>query len=168
MDYIGLSSRDKTSRSTGAQVASITQGREGLRFGIRKEKKMTISLKVAARRFLRWNQKGCEFAQPRRGIWIERSEATGKCVACKIGLVMIGRYGISKAVDSENGREHTSLMRATLNYGPNIDCPISDCWHVKRSFGVVVEHLFEKHKWSVNKIDKWLAELSEDTGDAPE
>ena len=63
-------------------------------------RKYTASLKVAARRFLRWNQKGQEVAGPRRGIWIKAQyDLDGNlasCAACKIGLVMIGRYGFKR------------------------------------------------------------------------
>ena len=61
------------------------------------EEDMTVSLKVAAGRMLKWNQKGRKLAQPQRGAFIVRNVETGSCVACKIGLVMIGRYGLSRA-----------------------------------------------------------------------
>ena len=125
---------------------------------------MTVSLRVAAGRMLRWNQKGREVATPRRGLWIEHNLETGACLACKIGLVMIGRYGLNKATGGFSS-EDSNLRKATVNYGPDIFCPVNGCWHhaTRRPLGYVVEGLFEKHKWSVNKIDKWLAELAEET-----
>ena len=126
---------------------------------------MTISLKVAAGRMLRWNQKGREFAQPQRGAFIVRNVETGSCVACKIGLVMIGRYGMKRATAGAYtpGEESAKLLGKTLNYGPEIDCPVQRCvyFHGRQPLGFTIERLFEAHKWSVNKIDKWLAELAD-------
>ena len=138
---------------------------------------MTVSLKVAARRFLRWNKKGQKVATPKRNVWIAQQE-NGKCVACKIGLVMIGRYGLHKATKATFGKRRaqvTELVNATLNYGPSLTCPIRGCrglHHSSRkqqgyppdpyyaSLGNVTEHLFEQHKRSVKQIDEWLANLA--------
>lgn len=130
------------------------------------EGEMSISLKVAAGRLLKWNKKGREIATPRRGDWIEVNADTGKCIACKIGLVMIGRYGINKAQDYGGSDYGNGRLTATLRYGPVIACPVRGCSeHPTRRLGWVIEGLFEYHKWSVNRIDKWLAELAEEDND---
>ena len=147
-----------------------------------KTKRNTISLKVAARRFLRWNLKGLEIVTPRRGVWIEdytqdKAGKTKTCVACKIGLVMIGRYGLTRAASRRFGpsySEDNDLLEATLDYGPQTECPVASCDHSGFSgswelegpighfpLGVVVEHLFEKHKKSVMWIDSWLGVLAD-------
>ena len=126
---------------------------------------MTVSLKAAAARFLKWNLEGQKHATPLRGSWIESNYSGGgdkdKCTACKIGLVMIGRYGLAKSVD-QGGSAKQSLVQSTLSYGPRIDCAVKSCNDQYRNeFGYVVEHLFEYHKWSVHRIDKWLATVAE-------
>ena len=136
------------------------------------EDEMAVSLKVAAGRMLRWNQKGRKVATPRRGDWVSRNSSNNRCTACKIGLVMIGRYGFDKAIDYYTDDRLTK----TLNYGPLMKCPVASCidshdfrgqgrWEKEHSLGAVIEHLFEHHKWSVNRIDKWLAELAEEDND---
>ena len=131
------------------------------------EDEMTISLKVAAGRLLKWNRKGRELARPLRGDWITVNADTGKCTACKIGLVMIGRYGINKAQDYGSGNYSAGRLGATLGYGPLIDCPARGCSEHPdaHKLGWIIESLFEYHKWSVNKIDKWLAGLAEEDND---
>ena len=134
---------------------------------------MGVSLKKAASQLLKWNIIGQKFARAARGDWII-IEDNGKCTACKIGMVMIGRYGIELAANYYGGEPGSRLER-TLNYGPLILCPVSRCkstdyndsgliagsFGPKYPLGSIIEHLFEHHKWSVMKIDRWLAELSE-------
>ena len=141
---------------------------------------MSVSLKVAARRFLKWNIEGQKHATPKRGGWIELEPTPpgrpDKCVACKIGLVMIGRYGLTPAMDLTgwDGR-----LDSTLGYGAMIECPAPhrtankpDTLHGHEwrdgkgvglyvaPLGLVVEHLFEFHLWGVKKIDEWLSVLA--------
>jgi len=129
---------------------------------------MSVSLKVAAGRFLKWNKKGQEVARPIRGEFIGHNTETGKCVACKIGLVMIGRYGLNKATGGGGSSEDLDLRRQTQRYGPDIECPVRSCHDYEylrgewSPLGMVTEHLFELHKWSVNRIDKWLEEIAND------
>ena len=131
---------------------------------------MTVSLKIAAERFLRWNIEGQKHAKPTRGLWVTREITSAKCFACKIGLVMIGRYGLEKAL-GRDGTGDSTLIDRTTAYGPPMNCPVKSCkypiideewWdNRKASFGYIVEHLFEKHKWTVVRLDKWLAGLAE-------
>ena len=134
---------------------------------------MGVSLKRAASQLLKWNIEGQKYARALRGDWVERNEDTGKCTACKIGMVMIGRYGLKKALDYYQKDRLTD----TLAYGPLVYCPIRGCKSYSHDFrdmmlgpgrkhplGAVIEHLFEKHKRSVMWIDKWLAKFSETTG----
>ena len=128
-----------------------------------------ISLKKAASQLLKWNLEGQKHATPRRGDWINRNETNDGCTACKIGLVMVGRYGLDKAVNYHNNARR---LTETLSYGPKIACPSVGCtsadyrganlWATtgKHALGSVIEHLFEHHKWSVMRIDKWLAEVA--------
>ena len=135
----------------------------------------------AARNMLIWSLNGQRVAKPVRGWWINRQSwipgmGKKKCTACKIGLVMIGRYGLAGATDS-NGDENRPLLRRTLRYGPKTACPVDGCRSVsaggqagssileshyesRAQLGVIVEHLLEEHKWAVVRIDNWLAELA--------
>ena len=135
---------------------------------------MSVSLKVAARRFLKWNIEGQKHAIPQRGGWISKVPGRDTCRACKIGLVMIGRYGLTEAQEMSGWGFR---LNSTLRYGPLIECPIT---HIKMPhgehgpqwsegkgegvyrahLGVVVEHLFESHMWGVVKIDEWLSVLA--------
>ena len=130
------------------------------------EGEMTISLKVAAGRLLEWNKRGREIATPRRGLWVHRRK-TGKCLACKIGLVMIGRYGVNKVLGDSHDLDDSTLLDDTLHYGPKVVCPVDNCLylHDRNYLGFTIERLFESHKWSVNRIDKWLAGLAEEDND---
>ena len=52
------------------------------------------SLKVAAKNLLRWNLKGqATGAKPKRGTYLFQKKEGQTCYACKIGLVMLGRWG---------------------------------------------------------------------------
>ena len=128
---------------------------------------MSVSLKTAAGRLLKWNRKGRELARPLRGDWIAVNVDTGKCTACKIGLVMIGRYGLNKARDYSNDTYGNGRLTEILRFGPVIVCPVRGCSEHPgpRRLGWTIEGLFEHHKWSVNRIDKWLAELAEEDND---
>jgi len=128
---------------------------------------MGVSLKKAASQLLKWNIEGQKFARARRGDWIQVDD-NGKCTACKIGMVMIGRYGLEKAADYDHTR-----LGATLSYGPLVRCPIRGCdahpsdfrgphYGLRQPLGAIIEHLFEHHKRSVMWIDKWLAGLAEE------
>ena len=131
---------------------------------------MSVKLEVAAKRFLKWNIEGRKHARAMRGVWID-DDMDGNCVACKIGLVMIGRYGLEKARGSPPGYGYDRVLLAnTLEYGPLVDCPVKVCDHAafsaqyrddcRYALGVVVEHLFEHHEWGVVKIDEWLSVLA--------
>ena len=129
---------------------------------------MGVSLKKAASQLLKWNIEGQKFARALRGDWVQVDD-NDNCTACKIGMVMIGRYGLSGAVDYYSGDKLTK----TLSYGPLTRCPIRGCdtppydfrgphFGDKQPLGSIIEHLFEEHMKSVMWIDKWLAKLAEE------
>ena len=129
---------------------------------------MGVSLKKAASQLLKWNIEGQKFARALRGDWIQVND-NGKCTACKIGMVMIGRYGLEKAIHYD----YKDMLGKTLSYGPLTDCPIRGCdtnpsdfrgphCGDKQPLGAIIEHLFENHTKSVMWIDKWLAGLAEE------
>ncbi len=131
---------------------------------------MGISLKKAASQMLKWNIKGQKVATARHGHWIQLNDNNRKrCTACKIGMVMIGRYGLSQATTAY-GTEKIGRLQDTLNYGPMTTCPIRGCametfihstiLGKDQPLGIIVEHLFEEHRRSVMWIDKWLAGLA--------
>ncbi len=136
---------------------------------------MGLSVKKAASQLLKWNLLGQKLAKATRGNWIITNPNTGKCSACKIGLVMIGRYGMDKATSGGSFGYSMKLLTKTLKYGPLTMCPIRGCRSNSSDFstefrntgpayplGIIIEHLFEHHKRSVMWIDKWLAELAEE------
>ena len=135
----------------------------------RKPKRLTKG--DAARNLLRWNLKGqATGAIARRGIYIRQHEEDSNCYACKIGLVMLGRWGEAASVLNSSGgyrgySEDGSKVREIKRYGPMVVCPAFE-WGclgggTKLQLGALIEHLFEYHRWSVMRIDKWLAELAE-------
>jgi len=132
-----------------------------------------LTRRAAAKNLLRWNLKGQAMdVIPRRGIYIRQRTEDSTCYACMIGLVMLGRYGKKRATRpniaiSYDYAEVVSLVHEIQKYGPSMECPVDDlnliwyCGEGRRwKLGALIEHLFENHRWSVMKIDKWLAELA--------
>jgi hypothetical protein len=152
-----------------------------------RERKMKVGLKKAARDLLRWNLKGQLRGIPTRGTYlahrdtffkpgsndVERrwhpftpKKGTKDCYACKIGLVMLGRYG-DGAFGLTTRTQRDDLVREIQRYGPKIACPLGDaCGQLYpynpyvAPLGEMIEHLFESHLWGVVRIDKWLAGLA--------
>lgn len=124
---------------------------------------MAVSLRVSARRLLRWNLKGLAMGgMPRRGLYLAASNDPKKCFACKVGLVMLGRYGRARSMWKAGvleGAAEMELVDEVQDYGPVLDCPIDECF-TKEHLGRMTEHLFEGHLKSVTWIDKWLAGLA--------
>ena len=63
-------------------------------------------------------------------------------------------------------QEDERLRDEVQNYGPKLICPVKACREFVATeegyhLGSMTEHLFEDHKWSVMKIDKWLAKEAE-------
>lgn len=150
---------------------------------------LKIGLKRAARDLLRWNLKGQLRGIPTRGTYLAhrdtffrssyggirykdysqhgklRAGTKKDCYACKIGLVMLGRYG-DAAFDSTRTQNDRKLS-IIKHYGPRVDCPAGGrcgyCWPYgpeSLPLGSMIDHLFEYHLWGVVRIDKWLAELA--------
>jgi len=139
---------------------------------------MGVSLQKAARQLLKWNLVGLAMGgMPRRGIYLAASRNPDKCFACKIGLVMLGRYGRKRAMDEDDyppiimlSVADYDLRMAVTYYGPKTYCPVDVCKdnafldeYGEQHIGGMTEHLFEVHKWSVMRIDKWLAEYGDTT-----
>lgn len=131
---------------------------------------MGVSIQKAARQLLKWNLMGlARGGIPRRGTYLVAASDPDKCFACKVGLVMLGRYGRERAMDQGGANEN--LMAKVKGYGPRLRCPVNDCqhdgyldrWTETAHIGGMIEHLFECHKWSVMRIDKWLAEKGDTT-----
>lgn len=127
-----------------------------------------LKLKEAASNLLRWNLKGqATGARPRRGIYLRRRDETSlkNCFACKVGLVMLGRWGEGAFYKHTRYQDNVRKRIQVQNYGPDLYCP-TECFELgkgnfanrKLPLGRLIEHLFETHKWSVMRIDKWLAE----------
>ena len=139
-----------------------------------KPKKLTLV--EAAKNLLRWNLKGQSTgAVAKRGVYIRQREEESNCYACKIGLVMLGRYGKRAMELNSPGypgySEVSSKVREIKKYGPRVECPCPAsvnegdwCYYDSSQrvpLGEMIEHLFEDHRWSVMRIDKWLARLAE-------
>lgn len=142
---------------------------------------MSLSLRKAATNLLHWNLKGqATGAKPRREIYLSKALKGDTCYACKIGLVMLGRWGNGafnpylQREGADSSIANSERVEAIKHYGPYTDCPVKRCVEdseydyegtgpvqTNMALGRLIEHLFEDHKWSIMQIDKWLAEKAQ-------
>lgn len=123
---------------------------------------MGLSRKQAALNLHGWMRTGRKYvAHQTRGTYI--SPLNGKCDACVIGAIMLGRLGMEKALYARG----SYTIGYFQDYGPLTSCPMEDCYwgkdggRMRHSIGFMAEHLFEDHRWNFSKIERWLAECAD-------
>ena len=120
---------------------------------------MGLSRKQAALNLHGWMRTGRKYvAHQMRGVYIE--PLNGKCDACAIGAIMLGKLGRNQVADERNYD-----INDFQDYGPMVDCPVeeidSDEGPTRYHLGFMVEHLFEDHRWNFARIEHWLAECAD-------